>query len=44
MKPSTRYTREVRERAVGLVLDQQSEHDSQWSGRSDINTAQEPAP
>ena len=31
MKPSTKYSPEVRERAVWLVLAHQGEHDSQWS-------------
>ena len=31
MKTSTRYSPEVRERAVRLVLEQQKEHESQWA-------------
>ena len=31
MKTSTRYSREVRERAVRLVFEQQKEHESQWA-------------
>ena len=31
MKPSTKYSPEVRDRAVRLVLEHQGEHDSQWS-------------
>lgn len=32
MKPSTKYSPEVRKQAMRLFLDHQGEHDSQWSG------------
>lgn len=38
MKRSTRYSPEVRERAVRLVLEEQREHASQWSAIVSIAT------
>ena len=36
MKKKTRYSPEIRERAVRLVFEQQKEHDSQWSAIGSI--------
>ena len=36
MNKSTRYSPEVRERAVRLVFEQQREHDSQWAAIGSI--------
>ena len=36
MKKSTRYSREVRERAVRMVFEHQGEHDSQWAAMVSI--------
>lgn len=36
MKTETRYSPEVRERAVRMVLDQQHQHESQWAAMVSI--------
>jgi transposase len=36
MKTETRYSPEVRERAVRMVLDQQNQHESQWAAMVSI--------
>lgn len=36
MKKTTRYSPEIRERAVRMVFEQQKEHDSQWSAIGSI--------
>ena len=36
MNTSTRYSPEVRDRAVRLMLEHQGEHDSQWSAITSV--------
>ena len=36
MNKSTRYSREVRERAVRMVFESQGEHESQWAAIGSI--------
>ncbi len=37
MKKSTRYSPEVRERAVRMVFEHQGEHDSQWAAMAEVD-------